>query len=52
MFEHEFPVILDRDFAGIVEQVGEDVSRYRVGDEVFGFFSHANRLCTPEAGPS
>ena len=42
MFEHEFPVILGRDFAGIVEQVGEDVSRYRVGDEVFGFVSHAN----------
>ena len=42
MFEHEFPVILGRDFAGIVEQVGEDVSLYRVGDEVFGFVSHAN----------
>ena len=42
MFEHELPVILGRDFAGVVEQVGEDVSLHRVGDEVFGFVSHAN----------
>ena len=42
MFEHEFPVTLGRDFAGVVEHVGEDVSLYLVGDEVFGFVSHAN----------
>jgi NADPH:quinone reductase len=42
MFEHEFPVTLGRDFAGIVEQVGGEASLYRVGDEVFGFVSHAN----------
>lgn len=42
MAEHEFPVILGRDFAGVVEQLGSDVSRYRVGDEVFGFLLHAN----------
>jgi NADPH:quinone reductase-like Zn-dependent oxidoreductase len=42
MAEHEFPVILGRDFAGVVEHVGSNVSRYRVGDEVFGFLLHAN----------
>src|SRR5215211_93387 len=40
--EYEFPVILGRDYAGIVEQVGAEVTRYAVGDEVFGFLLHAN----------
>jgi NADPH:quinone reductase len=42
MAEYEFPVTLGRDFAGIVEQVGSGVSRYRVGDEVYGFVLHAD----------
>jgi NADPH:quinone reductase-like Zn-dependent oxidoreductase len=42
MVAHEFPVTLGRDFAGTIEQVGEGVDHYRVGEEVFGFLLHAN----------
>lgn len=42
MAEYVFPVILGRDFAGGVERVGSDVSRYGVGDEVFGFLPATN----------
>jgi NADPH:quinone reductase len=42
MVEHEFPIILGRDYAGVVEQVGSEVTRYAVGAEVFGFLVHAN----------
>ncbi len=40
--EHEYPVTLGRDYAGVVEEVGAEVTRYAVGDEVYGFLVHAN----------
>jgi NADPH:quinone reductase-like Zn-dependent oxidoreductase len=42
MAEYAFPVILGRDYAGVVEQVGPAVGSYQVGDNVFGFLLHAN----------
>src|SRR3954451_4034107 len=40
--EYEYPVILGRDYAGVVEHTGAGVSRYRAGDQVFGFLLHAS----------
>jgi NADPH2:quinone reductase len=40
--EHEYPVILGRDYAGTVEQAGAAVSGDRPGDHVYGFLLHAN----------
>ena len=36
MMEHRFPVVLGKDFAGVVEALGEGSSRFAPGDEVFG----------------
>ncbi len=40
--DYEFPVILGRDYAGTVERVGDSVTGYRPGDEVYGFLPHAD----------
>src|SRR5215210_3147910 len=37
MVAHEFPVVLGRDFSGVVEQAGSEVRGLSEGDEVFGF---------------
>ena len=42
MVEHEFPITLGRDYAGVVEQTGADVTGFSVGDEVFGFLVAMN----------
>ena len=42
MIDHEYPVTLGRDYAGVVEQLGAGVTGYSVGDRVFGFLLHAN----------
>jgi NADPH:quinone reductase len=44
MVEHEFPVVLGRDYAGVVEQAGSDVTRYAAGDEVYGFLTAAGPM--------
>src|SRR3954447_1590735 len=40
--EYEYPVVLGRDYAGVIDQVGEAVSNYKTSDHVFGFLLHAN----------
>jgi D-arabinose 1-dehydrogenase-like Zn-dependent alcohol dehydrogenase len=42
--EHQYPVTLGRDYAGVVEQTGPAVSGYRPGDQVYGFVLHANPI--------
>jgi NADPH:quinone reductase len=42
MVDHEFPVVLGRDYAGVVERAGSVVTRYAEGDEVYGFLPAAN----------
>ena len=42
MVEHEFPITLGRDYAGVVEHIGDDVTGFSAGDEVFGFLGAMN----------
>jgi NADPH:quinone reductase-like Zn-dependent oxidoreductase len=44
MFEYRPPVTIGRDYAGTVEQVGEGVTRYAAGDEVYGFVPMADPI--------
>ena len=40
MLEHQFPVTLGRDFSGVVEAVGDEVTEFSVGDEVLGMIGN------------
>jgi NADPH2:quinone reductase len=42
MVDHDFPVTLGRDYAGVVEEAGADAGDFATGDAVFGFLRHAN----------
>ncbi len=37
LFPYEFPIILGWDAAGIVEQAGAEVTRFKEGDEIFAY---------------
>jgi NADPH:quinone reductase-like Zn-dependent oxidoreductase len=36
MMEHRFPLVLGKDFAGTITELGEGVEGFAVGDQVFG----------------
>ena len=47
-----FPLILGRDFSGVVSALGEGVTDLRVGDEVFGVLERAGKGPTPKRSRS
>jgi NADPH:quinone reductase-like Zn-dependent oxidoreductase len=52
-FLRQKPEVLGTDFAGTVESVGKRVTRFQLGDEVFGGRpgAFAEYVCLPETRP-
>jgi NADPH:quinone reductase-like Zn-dependent oxidoreductase len=59
LMEHRYPVVLGKDYAGVVDAVGEDTTRFAIGDEVAGIVptepflargSYAEHLVVPAEG--
>jgi NADPH:quinone reductase-like Zn-dependent oxidoreductase len=59
MMEHRYPVVLGKDYAGVVDALGEGATRFAIGDEVTGIVpgepflergSYAEELAVPEDG--
>src|SRR5919108_4834950 len=57
MMEHRYPVVLGKDYAGVVDALGEGSTRFTIGDEVTGIVpgepflgrgSYAEELAVPE----
>jgi NADPH:quinone reductase len=46
MMEFTFPVVLGKDFAGVVEAVGSGVTRLAMGDPVLGVITHPSLFHT------
>ena len=40
--QNKFPWVLGSDFSGVVKGIGSQVTKFKVGDEVWGCTSHAN----------
>jgi NADPH:quinone reductase-like Zn-dependent oxidoreductase len=49
--DYRFPVILGRDFAGVVEGIGAGVDSFEAEDEVFGFAPSVDPTSTAAPGP-
>ena len=44
MMEHRYPVVVGKDFAGVVDEVGEGVTAFVAGDEVVGITPYEPHL--------
>ena len=50
MMEHRYPVVVGKDFAGVIDAVGDGVTRFAVGDEVAGITPSEPHVSTGSFG--